>query len=88
MEKIAFGMNAIPTAISREVPQNYGLWDKQLFQGVSRVRQEIQYQNRQNAAMDLLHLAALSLAMVQQLGYEASDLEWLLNTEEEERMHE
>ncbi len=88
MEKIAFGIDAIPTAISREVPQNYGLWDKQLFQGVSRVRQEIQYQNRQNAAMDLLHLAALSLAMVQQLGYEASDLEWLLNTEEEERMHE
>ncbi|WP_288312280.1 hypothetical protein [uncultured Selenomonas sp.] len=88
MEKIAFGIDAIPTAISREVPRNYGLWDKQLFQGVSRVRQEIQYQNRQNAAMDLLHLAALSLAMVQQLGYEASDLEWLLDTEEEERMHE
>ncbi|MGN0950464.1 MAG: hypothetical protein ACI4OH_06935 [Mitsuokella sp.] len=88
MEKIEFGMNAIPTAISREVPRNYGMWDKQLFQGVSRVRQEIQYQNRQNAAMDLLHLAALSLAMVQQLGYETSDLEWLLETEEEERAHE
>lgn len=88
MEKIAFGIDAIPAAISREVPQNYGMWDKQLFQGVSRVRQEIQYQNRQNAAMNLLHLAALSLAMVQQLGYEASDLEWLLDTEEEERMHE
>lgn len=88
MEKIVFGIDAIPTAISREVPQNYGLWDKQLFQGVSRVHQEIQYQNRQNAAMNLLHLAALSLAMVQQLGYEASDLEWLLDTEEEERMHE
>ena len=88
MEKIAFGIDAIPAAISHEVPQNYGLWDKKLFQGVSRVRQEIRYQNRQNAAMDLLHLAALSIAMVQQLGYEASDLEWLLDTEMEERAHE
>lgn len=88
MEKIAFGIEAIPAAISREVPRNYGLWDKKLSQGVSQVRQEIQYQNRQNAAMDLLHLAVLSLAMVQQLGYEASDLEWLLDTEEEERVHE
>ena len=88
MEKIAFGIDSIPAAISHEVPQNYGLWDKKLFQGVSQVRQEIRYQNRQNAAMDLLHLAALSLAMVQQLGYEASDLVWLLDTEMEERAHE
>mgnify|MGYP006956113511 FL=1 len=88
MEKIAFGIDAIPAAISHEVPQNYGLWDRKLFLGVSQVRQEIQYQNRQNVAMELLYLAALSLAMVQQLGYEASDLEWLLDMEEEERAHE
>lgn len=88
MEKIAFGIDAIPAAISHEVPKNYGLWDKKLLLGVSQVRQEIQYQIRQNVAMELLHLAALSLAMVQQLGYEASDLEWLLDVEEEERAHE
>lgn len=88
MEKIHFGLAAIPADSILEVPKNYGLWNQKLLDDVLKVKEEIQYQQRQNIAMNLLHLAAISLAMVHQLGYSASELDWLMDTEEEERRHE
>lgn len=84
MKKIHFGGVHIPVRIMQDVPHSYSMWGKALYQDCQAVQEDLCYQSRQNAAMDLLHLAALSIVMLKKLGYTESDIEWLMLAYEDE----